>query len=110
MYLFEITAFVSFLSVFCIWFGSGCVWAIYQHGVSECFGLFLAFCGVFGGVLVLWCMVLVMLFGRPPPRKREDWEQGLEMLNTAQTRDRQASLRRSQFEGFGAVLELFWNC
>ena len=25
---------------------------------------------------------------------RQDWEQGLEMLNTAQTRDRQASLRR----------------
>ncbi|CAK9003601.1 Serine/threonine-protein kinase Nek10 [Durusdinium trenchii] len=27
------------------------------------------------------------------PSSLEDWEQGLEMLNTAQTRDRQASLR-----------------
>eukprot|EP00435_Cladocopium_sp_Y103_P059609 s352_g21.t1 len=27
------------------------------------------------------------------PTSLEDWEQGLEMLNTAQTRDRQASLR-----------------
>ena len=48
----------------------------------------------------------------------EDWEQGLEMLNTAQTRDRQASLRHGAWPGDGGDLllrlnrrgELEWMC
>eukprot|EP00438_Fugacium_kawagutii_P006849 Skav210203 [mRNA] locus=scaffold3141:34356:52856:+ [translate_table: standard] len=36
------------------------------------------------------------------PTSLEDWEQGLEMLNTAQTRDRQASLRHAE-EGTGQI-------
>ena len=48
---------------------------------------------------VAWLRPVLILAGFAPGR--QDWEQGLEMLNTAQTRDRQASLR------LGLILKSF---